>query len=369
MINEYVDCSELKRLFLDKMIKPEIIRYYYKKRGILLSSSNIDDMADQVYTLFLGTEDLQELQDLLNSDNTYIQSAVFQIKGQTVDSEGFLDSLIDDVLASMRWPSYSCRATRPNRIDEDTLRFSITYDKVNRGSNKLNAKEQREIGVNLRRIEGEKFLVDVRQTSSGDVSKVVKYFTDLSKMHNASVDDVETFKVLPINIEGLTVKSRVDFFDRIASTHSKEWTLKTITGITIKRASSKDDDEDEDDDDLGQEITEETATDDLAGINQAVLNGQALRSNGFVKASIEQNFYISSMKYRYEMAEDATEFVVSISCKKKNLHVDIVKSYRDDNGKMLICPYLREEQDAIIKSFQELGRVIYNELWKKQAGE
>lgn len=366
MINEYVDCGELKRLFCDKLIKPEIIRLFYKKRGIMLPSSNVNDMANQVDTLFLGIEDLEELQDFMNSDGTYIQSAVFQIKKLNGDSDNFLDTLIDDVIASMRWTTYSCRATRPNRVGNDALHFSIIYDKVKPGSNKLNAKEQREIDIDLRRIEDDKFLVDVRQTSSGDVSKVVKYFTDLSKMHNVSVDDVETFKILPLNIEGLTVKSRIDFFDRIASNVSKEWTLKTITGITIKRPSLVDEDDDEAED-LGEEITEESG--DLAGINQAILNGQALRSNGFVEASIKQNFYISSMKYRFKMTGDATEFVVSISCKKKNLHVDIVKSYRDDDGKMLVCPYSKNDQDAIVKNFQELSRTIYNELWKKQAGE
>lgn len=368
MINEYVDCVELKRLFQDKILKPESIRFYYKKRGILLPSSNVDDMAEQVYTILLGTEDLEELQEYMNSDGNYIQSAIFEIRDLRGESEDFLDAIADDVVASMRWPTYFCRPTRPNRIDENSLRFTISYDKINRGSNKLNAKEHREINIGLRRLDDGKVLVDVRQTSPSDMSKVTKYFMDLSKRSNANVDDEETFKLLPINIEGLTVKSRVDFFDRIASTRSKEWTLKTITGITIKRASSTEEDaeDDEDNDDLGEELTADVG--DLAGINQAILHGQALRNNGFVNSSIEQNFYISSMKYRFKMIGDATEFVILISCKKRNLHIDIVNTYRDDNGKMLVSPYSKDDQDAIVKSFQELGRIIYNELWKKQEG-
>ena len=368
MITEFVDSVELKRLIQDKLLTPENVRYFYKKRGILLLSTKIDDMASQVYTILLGVEELHELQDMMYTSGAYVQSAAFEIKvNDAVDipAQSFLDVVIDDISDSMSWPDYPYRAGRPTIVNENNVHFTLSYEKNNRGKNRLNAKETRDIRVNLRKQTDGRIFVDVRQTASGDALKVAQYLEALSRKDCARPDEPCTFWVMPIDLEGLTVKNRVDFFDRIASQAYSEWNLVTITGISIKRGS-QDDDEDEDEDaEQIQEIDEDS--DDLAGINQAVLNGQALRNNTFVNSCIKKNFFITSMKYRYRMKNDPSEFIVSVSSKKKHLHIDIVKSYREDDEKMSLCPYSKELQDSIVQVFQAKARDIYRELLRTQA--
>ena len=120
--------------------------------------------------------------------------------------------------------------------------------------------------------------------------------------------------------------------------------------------------------DIEEEDSEndESSTGTLAGISQAVLNGSGLRSNEFVQSSIQQGYYISSMKYRYVCTQEAGEFVVAINSRGENLRVDIEKSFSDDDGKLYVQPFPKELQDEIIRAFQKAANTIFYSLIEEQ---
>ena len=136
---------------------------------------------------------------------------------------------------------------------------------------------------------------------------------------------------------------------------------KTVVGITVKKATSSEDDIEEEDSE-----NDESTSGTLAGISQAVLNGSGLRSNEFVQNSIQQGYYISSMKYRYVCTQEAGEFVVAINSKGENLRVDIEKSFSDDDGKLYVQPFPKELQDEIIRAFQKAANTIFYSLIEEQ---
>ena len=159
----------------------------------------------------------------------------------------------------------------------------------------------------------------------------------------------------------LSTRNKVEFFDRIAAYSFKLWQLKTITGITVKQGEF-----DDEDDEVIEEV-ENTST--LTGISQAVLNGSGLRSNEFVQESINNGYFISAMKYRYEHKMDTKEFAVIICFRKNDLRVEIDKTYLDDEGKIYVQPLLKEEQNEIIVEFQNVAYKIYYDLLNQQKRE
>lgn len=365
MINEYVDNVELKRLFEDKLLTPESTRYFYKKRGILMPSQKPEDIATQAYTIFLGTSDLQELQDMMNAEASYIQSAIFEIEYKSATPEALVGDLIDDINVSKRWSDSRLTVIGPNQDNENEISFSLQYEKVNRGSNSFQSRESKKIDVIMRKVEGQRLLIDVRQSASSETSKVVKYLSDLSRAECVLPDDPEKFSFDYLNLSALTTKHRVEFFDRFAAVKFKDWHLKTINGISIKRTKDSSDDEDDGLDENNEQVLSEDSS-DLAGINQAILHGQALRSNKFVNSCIQQGFHIASMKYHYIMKNDATQFIIAVSGKKNMIHVDVIRSYRDDEDKLISCPYSKEEQDGIVREIQSEVRRIYADLFQEQ---
>lgn len=167
--------------------------------------------------------------------------------------------------------------------------------------------------------------------------------------------------VAHINLELLTDKNKVGFYDRLSAHGFRDWRLKTVVGITVKKATSSEDDIEEEDSE-----NDESTSGTLAGISQAVLNGSGLRSNEFVQNSIQQGYYISSMKYRYVCTQEAGEFVVAINSKGENLRVDIEKSFSDDDGKLYVQPFPKELQDEIIRAFQKAANTIFYSLIEEQ---
>ena len=59
MVTEYVDCTELKRLIEDRKLKTSALRHYLRKKGILITASNVDDFAEQIYTIMLGCGEIE----------------------------------------------------------------------------------------------------------------------------------------------------------------------------------------------------------------------------------------------------------------------------------------------------------------------
>ena len=200
-------------------------------------------------------------------------------------------------------------------------------------------------------------VVDVRQQSAIDSKNAVGFIEKIAKAD-------EGIKLKHINLEMLSNKNKVEFFDRIAAYTFKLWQLKTITGITVKQGLSDEDDEDEE-----VVVEENEGASTLTGISQAVLNGNGLRSNEFVQESIEKGYYITAMKYRYEHRMDMTEFAVVLSFKNKDLRVDIDKTYYEDDGKIYVQPLIKSEQDEIIVEFQDVAYRVFNELINEQLEE
>ena len=79
MVTEYVDCSELKRLIVDKKLKPSTLKYYLRKKGIVFTANNVEQFAEQVYTIFLGADEISDIRDMMSNENNYEKSMIVNV--------------------------------------------------------------------------------------------------------------------------------------------------------------------------------------------------------------------------------------------------------------------------------------------------
>lgn len=249
---------------------------------------------------------------------------------------------------------------RPVKIDNE-LSFSMAYKRKLPGKNKLIEEETRHLKITIRKNLGDirSASIDIRQSSGFDAQKAIDLLSRITDAPETNDADLHH-----VNLETLTSKNRVSFFDLLADKKYSYWRLKTITSITVKKSMI--DEADEESEDI-ETIDDGDTTGALAGISQAILSGSGLRSNSFVKNCIEQGYVISAMKYRYEYTKDAGEFVVSISSKGKDLRVDIDKSYADDDGRLYVQPFPKSQQDEIIQLFQNTANTLFTQLCEEQA--
>ena len=359
MITEYTDCSEFMRLISDQKIKPSAVKRFLSKQGIILTSTSSSTVANDAYTILLGGQEMERITQMIVSEGNYEKSTLINAKMKDFSGEtDLLDYFADgfNALRSTLYQGYTIE--QPVKNDSELL-VNMSYKRKLPGKNKLIQEETRFVRIAIRKTGNAEVCIDIRQPSSFDTQKAL----DLLKKIVGESDETGVY-LSHINLALLTDKNKVNFFDKLSAVSFSNWRLKTVTGVTVRKTNISDDD------DIDSEISDdEGQTGTLAGINQAVLNGSGLRSNEFVQNSLDQGYYISSMKYRFACTQEAGEFIVGISSKGENLRVDIEKSYCDEEGKLYVQPFPKSQQDEIIKLFQQAANEIFYNLLANQRSQ
>lgn len=362
MFVEYTDCTEFMRLIADKRIRSTAIRRYMSKQGMFFTATDATDLANDVYTFFLGGKEMEYITQLVANESNYEKSTLINAKlsDSFSDATDILDCFSDAFNRMKANLNSGYTLDQPVKTPTE-LTLTLTYKRKLLGKNRLLDEEIRHARINMRKNDNRNVSIDIRHTSSLDAQKALEL---LNRVANPENGDSEV-SLSHVNLGILADKNKVDFFDKLSAVKFPNWRLKTITSITVQRGTWRD--EDENGDGEAEEITDnDDPTGTLAGISQAVLNGSGLRSNAFVQSSLEQGYIISAMKYRYECTKEAGEFVVNISSRGKDLRVDIDKSYCDEEGRLFIQPFPRAQQDEIIQLFQNAANGVFRELCMKQ---
>lgn len=360
MFEKYTDSTEFMRLIADKKIRPAAIRKYMSKQGMLFTATDATDLAKDVYTFFLGGGEMSDITQLVASESNYEKSTLINAKldDSVTGTTDLLDFFSDSFNHAKASSGYGYTLDQPVRT-QTGLTVTLTYRRKLYGKNSFMDEEIRHAKINIRKHDARNVSIDIRHSTSIDAQKALEL---LDQLINPGQEQGQVH-LSHVNLEVLTDKNKVDFFDRIAVATFPNWRLKTITSITVQRGSWKGEDDEE-----AEEITDyDNPTGTLAGISQAVLNGSGLRSNAFVQGSLDQGYIISAMKYRYECTKEAGEFVVSICSRGKDLRVDVDKSYCDEDGRLFIQPFPRVLQDEIIQLFQNTSNDVFYGLCKEQA--
>lgn len=355
MITEYVDCTELKRLIVDKKLKTSAFKAYLKQKGIIFTASNAEQFAEQIYTVFLGSSEISEIRDIMINDNNYEKSLVMNLCLKSSTDGNILDIILDEInkYKSEKVKDYTLEM--PVK-EQNSISVQFSYQRKSPGRNRLLEYEKRFLKLNIRKISDKKVTIDIRQPSSIDSKHAVEFIQKIAGNNE--------FKIEHINLNSLVTSNKVEFFDQIAKHKFESWRLKTITGITVKRGNSDDANEEDDEGEIIDDEGQESQA--LSGINQAILNGNELRLNKFVQDSIDRGYYIAAMRYRYEHTREATEFAINLSFKNNDLKVEIDKTYWEEDGRISVQPFLKTEQNGIIIEFQNVADEVYQELISHQ---
>lgn len=80
MITEYTDCTELLRLITDQKIKPSAVKRYLSKQGIVMTATNAENFANDVYTIMLGGQEILHITEMIVGDGNYEKSTLINAK-------------------------------------------------------------------------------------------------------------------------------------------------------------------------------------------------------------------------------------------------------------------------------------------------
>ena len=145
-----------------------------------------------------------------------------------------------------------------------------------------------------------------------------------------------------------------------------DWRFETVTKVELKRYEGFEDDETKE---LDEE--EDSALSNLQGITSAILSGTSIRNNSFVQECLQNDFYITTMGYKFESLADLREVVLEINFKYDDLKIDICETYEYDSDAdgLHLHPAMLDVQEEILKMFQTAAYEQYTEILERQRQE
>lgn len=352
MVSKYIDNKELKRVIEDGKLKPFRIRSLLKTQGILLTTTNAEQIAEQVYPILWGSSDIDIMSKSIDDGGNYIKSSV--IEAEIKDTENIMDDF-EDFFGNAYYGKSRYKLSGISRMDDNTLFVKLQYAVVRPGRNEFISTQYKNTDIIVTKISTNKALVDVRQASASEMKEINKFFDEAVKKD----DSVSTRH---ISLQVLTNENKVAFFDEFVKRSFAGWRFSTVTKVALKKCEENEEETKE----LDEE--EDGSLVNLQGITSAILNGTSIRNNSFVQECLQNNFYVTTMGYKFESLTDLREVVVEINFKYDDMKIDICKTYEYDSDidGLRLHPALQDVQEEILKLFQKEAYKQFSEMLEKQ---
>lgn len=355
MKSRYVDNKELKRIIEDGKLEISRIKSILKEQGIIFVSTHPKLIAEQVYPIFWGCEDIELLSQSIDDKNNYLKSSLIEIRFE--DSKHILEDL-EDCFENIFVDSEKIKILGIQRVETKRLIVKLQYSTVRPGRNELISTQKKIIDIFVTTKDNEKALMDIRQVSRTEMKEINKIF-------EIAMQENDKLQIKHMSLFGLKPDNRIAFFDEFSRRNFKGWNLDTVTKVELKKYIDLD---------TEMKILDEdevSSLEDLNGITSAILNGTSIRNNSFVEDCLKNDFYIVTMGFKFKSKEEAQAVVVEVNLKYDDLKIDICKTfeYDSDKEKMCVHPALLHVQEEMLKIFQQEAYIQYIEILKRQNEE
>lgn len=275
----YPNQYELFQTLSEYAHKKYLVRFS-QRRGIFITNANQDVYADFLSGIFWDDKDLDEIRTEALEINSKSSVAGFWLKSEdtTYDLIKDLDRHSNSVINE----NLNMKLSSITGDEKNGYKGHIEYLQQQPGRVQFLQGTQRDFDFFIQK----KFDGNWEILVEGERSNEAKLFADwLETKMPREVD------VLLIDQSKMSTDKTIKFFDQLATRAlPPEWRIAEVKRIVVKKEV-----EEENEDNL-QEVEKSM----LTGISQAILEGNDLRTNSFVKQCEESGYIFSAMTYKYE---------------------------------------------------------------------
>lgn len=287
---------------------------FLREKGICVHAFRKDDLAKIGADFYFSMNDFIKLKEKIDSPENYKNSSRLNIPYEQLPE--LKDALIN--LSMKKFDDDEDTKVRVLNNPDGTWKFEIEYTEFKPSLIDLLDTQNRKIEVSVNENPNNSSL-DFNIINNHDYKKVSEV---LEHVHKASQGI--RFSFSEISLSALSIESRIQLFSDFFQFEHSSWELKKIMKLKVKRDKSQ--------------IEEDALTiDDLEGINSAILDGQNLIENSFVKKTLKNGFYFSMATMRFDNVENADfiDLVIDFKTRPERCETKITSSgiYQEDiNG-------------------------------------
>lgn len=252
------------------------------------------------------------------------------------------------------------KLSSPIEINETAIELKFEYERLIPGRVELMQRVNSKIELSLHAISPTQWRIVCYPQANQDVKEVEKLF---SKM--------PSYETYTISLDYFPQEKRIQFFDNLIQyyTRTQEWSVEQVTEITIQSSRVSNEERmilEEEDAELVEANTTEVDRKDLRSINQAILQGQYLRTNSFVKDCEKQGFYFLSMTLELSNTKSSEVIQVRIRFKLSPKMFELVlvsMAERNEMGEVTVT-FPENRQQEILREFWTTTHEIWHQLDK-----
>ncbi|MFT0515226.1 hypothetical protein [Bacteroides thetaiotaomicron] len=265
---------------LNECLKRSDLNRFLQTKGIYFFNAPQEEVAKKVAGLFLDYDDLEVIRQNAYKNVSKKVLSGFNLKSNSIfDLKGIYEDLRDAGTLSTK--GYTLNTLVKQNISGNIIyKGSISYQSKKPTKMAFLQTEEREVYFEMKEIDERYWQVEIDGCKSSDGKAVQKLLQEAVKGKSIDIDSID--------IDKLSVKSTIEFFDELAQNGmGNEWLLDDVARLTFKKK------EEEDEEDEEQNATSEQ----LSGITQAILEGKNLRDNTFVRTSEDAGYIFTAMTY------------------------------------------------------------------------
>lgn len=258
---------------------------FSQEQGVFLTNANQDDLTLFLSGLFYEYTQLEQIRRnalQLNSNNV-----LYGFRIETDDAQFDLTDKIDKYRGQVvdEQNQMKVKALTEQRNNDD-VRFHgvIEYLQQKPGRIQFLQGTERAFNYYVKKIDTSQWEVLVDCSRSNDGRLMEDWLKRELPRHS---------NIVKVEQETLTTKQTIQFFDNLGSEGAGlSWRLTQVKRIVLRK--------DNDNSNEDSEEMVETSESVLSGITQAILEGNELRDNSFVKQCEEGGYRFTAMTYEYE---------------------------------------------------------------------
>ncbi len=332
---------------LGQFAKREFVEDFAKSRGIFITKATRIQLADKLSRFFYDNDDIEEIRDV-----AYKTSRTQTLSGFSVileEGAGLVES-IRTALTNNEFDEHVSVGplVKSKNTENEEFICEVTYISKKPGRIEFLQEESRSFNLVVRKTSDKEFQVLTVGNKATDDS-ICKRIVKKSVSRRG--------KIVSLDVDDLTTQQTIYFFDDLANDGiQNEWNLLEVCQLVLKKGDDEDD-------------LELASPQELIGISQAVLDGDNLRTNSFVKQTETNGYRFISMTYRFEHISKPCiiDIKAEFKMRPKVFVIDIIQYYELEgtDANRVIRDMKPSFKYEVKDKLWNCSRRIYKEVKKK----
>lgn len=357
-MREYPSPNDYREIVEEYFGRDDMQEFLRDRKNFILHTNTKNRVADISRRIFFGYEDAELLRDGAMTYQSGTKSTGFSI--HTENSNDDLLSDLNEAKSTGEVFNEKKKLTVRNATETDEgVRVDLDYVNKRVGRMEMIAKQEKTASVVIE--DGD----DIRDVSQDykkidEFNAVRDFFEKWS--HKRLSEEKKPVEIIDITLKRLPIEERIELVNEILSRNPGHWLLQDVQQIGIKQGENLAEmfKEYDDDDDFEEELDE-----NLQGITDAVLTGEGLRTNAFVKKCERNGYYFKSVKLFYDNTDVDREVEILIDFKeghRNSVDITLEQGYVMEEGSRKRKTFNSAIQEEIRDLFRDMVMEVYREF-------